>query len=64
MCDLRALALEALATERVMTACPEPDYTDAIVSAFEAKQQFMSCLRIATGIDDALWRELTVSILP
>lgn len=62
--SLRTLALEALHKERARDPAPDSVWNDADTDAFEARQNFLSALREATGIDDALWRKLGVSILP
>lgn len=62
--SLRTLALEALHKERIRDRAPDSLWDDADTDAFEARQNFLSALREATGIDDALWGELGGSILP
>jgi hypothetical protein len=62
--SLRTLALEAVATADVRENCCEAEYNDAIVAAHEARENFMATLRIKTGIDDALWRQLVKDVLP
>lgn len=56
--DIPALAQAALYTEAVKVNCPEPQYTEAIASAFNAAENFRAALRVVTGLDDAMIRRL------
>lgn len=56
--DIPALAQAALYAEAVKVNCPEPQYNEAIASAFNAAENFRAALRVATGLDDALIRRL------
>jgi hypothetical protein len=62
--SLRTLALQAIYTADVRENCCEAAYNDAIVAAHEARENFMAALRIKTGIDDTLWRQLVKDVLP
>lgn len=56
--DLRALAQAALYAEAVKVNAPDREYDEAIVAAFEARQNFLSALRVVTGINDRTWTQL------